>query len=215
MKHGPIALLDESTPVVVVATRSPVLEKVVSNMQEVRARGARVIAVASEGDTEIGEHADEVIRVPPDRPDAGAVARGDPASADRVSHRAPARIERRPASQPGQDGHGRVSAPRTRIGLDLLEIDRLERALERRPALAERSSPTPSGPMRRRALARASTSRRASAPRRRSPKRLRCRGGASVTSRSSTTRMAFRRSRCTGRRPRRARELGGRGSRSR
>ena len=64
MKHGPIALLDESTPVVVVATQSPVLEKVVSNMQEVRARGARVIAVASAGDTEIGEHADEVIRVP-------------------------------------------------------------------------------------------------------------------------------------------------------
>jgi glucosamine--fructose-6-phosphate aminotransferase (isomerizing) len=64
MKHGPIALLDENTPVVVVATQSPVLEKVVSNMQEVRARGARVIAVASEGDEEIGRHADEVIRVP-------------------------------------------------------------------------------------------------------------------------------------------------------
>jgi glucosamine--fructose-6-phosphate aminotransferase (isomerizing) len=64
MKHGPIALLDENTPVVVVATESPVLEKVVSNMQEVRARGARVIAVATEGDTEIGEHADEVIRIP-------------------------------------------------------------------------------------------------------------------------------------------------------
>ncbi len=64
MKHGPIALLDENTPVVVVATESPVLEKVVSNMQEVRARGARVIAVATEGDMEIGEHADEIIRVP-------------------------------------------------------------------------------------------------------------------------------------------------------
>ncbi|HWK18469.1 MAG TPA: glutamine--fructose-6-phosphate transaminase (isomerizing) [Solirubrobacteraceae bacterium] len=64
MKHGPIALLDERTPVVVVATDSPVLEKVVSNIQEVRARGARVIAVASEGNTEIGEHSDEVIRVP-------------------------------------------------------------------------------------------------------------------------------------------------------
>ena len=50
MKHGPIALLDEKTPVVVVATDSPVLEKVVSNMQEVRARGAHVIAVATEGD---------------------------------------------------------------------------------------------------------------------------------------------------------------------
>jgi glutamine---fructose-6-phosphate transaminase (isomerizing) len=64
MKHGPIALLDEHTPVVVVATESPVRDKVVSNMQEVRARGARVIAIATEGDTEIGEHADEVIRVP-------------------------------------------------------------------------------------------------------------------------------------------------------
>ena len=49
MKHGPIALLDERTPVVVVATDSPVLDKVVSNMQEVRARGAHVIAVATEG----------------------------------------------------------------------------------------------------------------------------------------------------------------------
>jgi glucosamine--fructose-6-phosphate aminotransferase (isomerizing) len=64
MKHGPIALLDERTPVVVVATESPVLEKVISNIQEVKARGARVIAVATEGDERINEHADEVIRVP-------------------------------------------------------------------------------------------------------------------------------------------------------
>jgi glucosamine--fructose-6-phosphate aminotransferase (isomerizing) len=64
MKHGPIALLDASTPVVVVATDSPVLEKVISNVQEVRARGARVIAVASEGDEQVAQHADEVIRVP-------------------------------------------------------------------------------------------------------------------------------------------------------
>jgi glucosamine--fructose-6-phosphate aminotransferase (isomerizing) len=64
MKHGPIALLDESTPVVTVATDSPVLDKVVSNMQEVRARGAHVIAVASEGNQMIGEHAESVLRVP-------------------------------------------------------------------------------------------------------------------------------------------------------
>jgi glutamine---fructose-6-phosphate transaminase (isomerizing) len=64
MKHGPIALLDESTPVVCVATQSPVLEKMISNMQEVRARGAHVIAVATEGDLTIGEHAEQVIRVP-------------------------------------------------------------------------------------------------------------------------------------------------------
>jgi glucosamine--fructose-6-phosphate aminotransferase (isomerizing) len=65
MKHGPIALLDQDTPVVVVATDSPVREKLVSNIQEVRVRGARVIAIATEGDAEIAEHADEVIWVPP------------------------------------------------------------------------------------------------------------------------------------------------------
>jgi len=64
MKHGPIALLDEATPVVCVATDSPVLTKVVSNMQEVRARGAHVIAVATEGNVAIGEHAEEVLRIP-------------------------------------------------------------------------------------------------------------------------------------------------------
>ena len=64
MKHGPIALLSEATPVVTIATDSPVLEKVVSNMQEVRARGAHVIAIATEGNVSIGEHAEEVIRVP-------------------------------------------------------------------------------------------------------------------------------------------------------
>jgi glutamine---fructose-6-phosphate transaminase (isomerizing) len=63
MKHGPIALLDQDTPVVVVATDSPVLEKVISNMQEVRVRGAHVIAVASEG-RDLGEHAEEVLTVP-------------------------------------------------------------------------------------------------------------------------------------------------------
>jgi len=64
MKHGPIALLDNETPVVVVATRSPVLDKVVSNMQEVRARGAHVIAVTTEGDTGVAHHAEEILEVP-------------------------------------------------------------------------------------------------------------------------------------------------------
>src|SRR5215218_1186242 len=63
MKHGPIALLDQDTPVVVVATDSPVLDKVISNMQEVRVRGAHVIAVASEG-SDLGEHADDTLLVP-------------------------------------------------------------------------------------------------------------------------------------------------------
>ncbi len=65
MKHGPIALLDESTPVVCVATDSPVLEKVVSNMQEVRARGAHVIAIATEGNPTIADQAEAVVAVPP------------------------------------------------------------------------------------------------------------------------------------------------------
>jgi glucosamine--fructose-6-phosphate aminotransferase (isomerizing) len=64
MKHGPIALLDEETPVVCVATNSHVYEKVVSNMQEVRARGAHVIAVATDGNEDIQHHADDVIFVP-------------------------------------------------------------------------------------------------------------------------------------------------------
>jgi glucosamine--fructose-6-phosphate aminotransferase (isomerizing) len=64
MKHGPIALLSENTPVVVVATDSHVYEKVVSNIEEVRARGAQVIAIASDGNEAIQHLADEVIYVP-------------------------------------------------------------------------------------------------------------------------------------------------------
>jgi glucosamine--fructose-6-phosphate aminotransferase (isomerizing) len=63
MKHGPIALLDESTPVVCVATDSPVLEKVLSNVEEVRARGAQTIAIATAGSERAGEVADETIAV--------------------------------------------------------------------------------------------------------------------------------------------------------
>ena len=64
MKHGPIALLDEQTPVVVVATDSHVYDKVVSNIQEVRARAAQVIAIATDGNEDIQHHADDVIYVP-------------------------------------------------------------------------------------------------------------------------------------------------------
>ena len=64
MKHGPIALLDERTPVVCVATDSPVLDKVLSNVAEVQARGAHVIAVATEGNASVAHHAEEVVTVP-------------------------------------------------------------------------------------------------------------------------------------------------------
>jgi glucosamine--fructose-6-phosphate aminotransferase (isomerizing) len=68
MKHGPIALLDEETPVVVVATDSDVYDKVVSNIQEVRARGAEVVAIATDGNEDIQHHADDVVYVPRTHP---------------------------------------------------------------------------------------------------------------------------------------------------
>ena len=105
MKHGPIALLDESTPVVCVATDSPVLDKVLSNVEEVRARGAETIAIATEGSERVAEVADQTIEVA--RTDwilqpilailplqllAYYIARAQ-------------RPQRRPAAQPGEDGH--------------------------------------------------------------------------------------------------------------
>ncbi len=68
MKHGPIALLDSETPVVCVATDSHVYDKVVSNIQEVRARGAEVIAIATDGNEDIQHHADDVVFVPRTHP---------------------------------------------------------------------------------------------------------------------------------------------------
>jgi glutamine---fructose-6-phosphate transaminase (isomerizing) len=68
MKHGPIALLDECTPVVCVATDSHVYDKVVSNIQEVRARGAQVIAIATDGNEDVQHHADDVVFVPRTHP---------------------------------------------------------------------------------------------------------------------------------------------------
>ncbi len=64
MKHGPIALIDEHLPVVVLATKGPLYEKTLSNIQEVRARGGKVIAIATEGDEEIGKLAQDVVYVP-------------------------------------------------------------------------------------------------------------------------------------------------------
>jgi len=64
MKHGPIALIDEEMPVVVIANQSAVYEKVISNLEQVRSREGTVIAIASEGDEQIAEKASEVIRIP-------------------------------------------------------------------------------------------------------------------------------------------------------
>jgi len=64
MKHGPIALIDEEMPIVVIATKGTSYEKVVSNIQEVRARKGKIIAVVSEGDTTVKTMADHVIEIP-------------------------------------------------------------------------------------------------------------------------------------------------------
>ena len=64
MKHGPIALIDQNMPVVFICTRDSAYDKVVSNMQEVRARRGRIIAIATEGDLEVVDRADHVIYVP-------------------------------------------------------------------------------------------------------------------------------------------------------
>ena len=74
MKHGPIALITEHVPVVVVATAGRTYEKVVSNIQEVRARGADVIAVASSGDEDIALHAQHVLHVPRTSEDVSPIA---------------------------------------------------------------------------------------------------------------------------------------------
>ncbi len=63
MKHGPIALLDESTPVICIATDSPVLDKVLSNVEEVRARGAETIAIVTEGDEQAAAVADQTVEI--------------------------------------------------------------------------------------------------------------------------------------------------------
>ena len=64
LKHGPISLLDAEVPLVAIATRSSVQEKLISNVMEGRARDARVLAVATEGDSEMSEFADDILWVP-------------------------------------------------------------------------------------------------------------------------------------------------------
>ena len=123
MKHGPIALLDESTPVVCVATDRPVLDKVLSNMAEVRARGADVIAIATEGSEHVAEAADQTLFVAAHRLDPAADPRGAPAAAARLPHGPHARTStstsretwRRPSrSSSGPPGAATIRRPLNR-----------------------------------------------------------------------------------------------------
>ena len=109
MKHGPIALITDDVPVVVVATQGRVYEKVVSNIQEVRARGAEVIAVATAGDEDICKHASTCCRFL----HVSEVLSAIPATVPLqllAYHIAKARgLQRRPAAQPRQVSDGGVA----------------------------------------------------------------------------------------------------------
>ena len=78
MKHGPIALIDDGFPVIAIATKSPVYDKVVSNLQESRARGAKIVVIATEGDEDIKNHADYVIYIPKVRDALSAITASVP-----------------------------------------------------------------------------------------------------------------------------------------
>ena len=64
MKHGPIALIDENMPVIVIATKKGHYDKIVSNIQEIKSRKGKIIAIVSQGDQTVKELADHVIEVP-------------------------------------------------------------------------------------------------------------------------------------------------------
>ncbi len=109
MKHGPIALIDEDVPVIVIAPSGPLFEKTVSNMQEVRARGGKIVLISdADGHRRGGRglHGDDRdAGGPPADRAAGLCGAG---AAARLSRRGAQGHRRRPAAQPGEERHGRV-----------------------------------------------------------------------------------------------------------
>ena len=110
MKHGPIALIDDNVPVIVLAPSGPLFEKTVSNMQEVRARGGQIVLISdAKGIAEAGEGCMATIEMPAG-PSADRAARlcGAGAAA-RLSCGGAEGHRRRPAAQPREERYGRVS----------------------------------------------------------------------------------------------------------
>ncbi len=156
LKHGPIALVEPGTVVVCVATRTPVWEKVIANVAEVKSRGASVVLVANDGDEETARHADEVLWVPATehllraghRRGAAADVRPLDGPAPRPRRR-PARAtwprrspssdpvggRRRPGRRHDVDARstGRSATAWSAIGIDAVDIDRFRTVLDRRP----------------------------------------------------------------------------------
>ena len=109
MKHGPIALIDENMPVVFIAPHDAVHSKIVSNIEEVKARGGKVIALINEGDARDRAAGRRDVRDSRDARHADADPDEHPAAAARVLRRGGARVQRGPAAEPGQVGDGGVS----------------------------------------------------------------------------------------------------------
>ena len=108
MKHGPIALVDEHTPSVFIVPQGGVYDKVMSNMEEIKARGGPVIAIVDEGDSHAAELADDVIRVPAVPDFLQPIVTVDPAATAGLPHRHPPRLRRRQAAESGEERDGGV-----------------------------------------------------------------------------------------------------------
>ena len=113
MKHGPIALITADMPVVVMAPRDHLYEKVVNNIEQVRSRGGRVIAIATEGDTEIGQTGRARALRPRSARAAPAARHRNPAATARVPRRRVARLRRGQAPQSRQIGNRGIIPRRT------------------------------------------------------------------------------------------------------
>ena len=108
MKHGPIALIDEHMPVVAIAPQDEVYDKMISNIEQVKARGGIVIAVATEGDDFIAHQGRPRLCDPARVRTAHAGADRDPAATAGLPHRRPPRRGRGPAAQSGEERDGGV-----------------------------------------------------------------------------------------------------------
>ena len=109
MKHGPIALVDEHTPSVFIVPQGGVYNKVISNMEEIKARGGPVIAIVDEGDSQAVELADDVIRVPAVPEFLQPIVTVDPAATPGLPRRDPPRLRRRQAAESGEERDGGMS----------------------------------------------------------------------------------------------------------
>ena len=108
MKHGPIALIDDSMPVVVIATNKGTYEKVISNIQEIKARKGIIIAIVTEGDTTVKELADYVIEIP-ETEEMMVPASYNSASIISLSHSRYAWLQCRSAKEPGKICYCRIN----------------------------------------------------------------------------------------------------------